>query len=241
MVDIVQKHKVNAIVTPPNQIALLLEADAIKEADLSSVWANIITGGRMNVSLRKSMKKYLTQGSVIMTYATTESGGIISTTTPFKEVSNSSGKILANIKLKVIDDEGKTLGPNETGEIHVFPRFKFLGYANNNEETKAACDSEGWLNTGDLGYFNDVGEIFVVDRKKEVFDHMNYQVFPSELESFIVKMEGVKAVCVVGVRDPLAESLAAAVVVKDEGSLITEQEIVDKVESRKKKTYVRSM
>jgi long-subunit acyl-CoA synthetase (AMP-forming) len=56
-----------------------------------------------------------------------------------------------------------------------------LGYANNPEETRNAFDN-GWLKTGDLGYFTDDGEIFIVDRKKEMIKYLNYQVAPSELE-----------------------------------------------------------
>ena len=233
LVEIVEKHKVNVWVSPPSHVALLLQSSVIKNADLSSLRANILTGGQMDVSLRKAMQAYLPNGSVIMTYANTESGGVISTTIPFEEQSNSVGKVSANLKVKVIDDDGKTLNPHETGEICIIPPHKFLGYTGHRAEYEAAYDSEGWFKTGDLGYITEDGEIFYLDRKKEVFDYMNYQVFPSELESWIVKMEGVKSVCVVGIRDSVVGCLGAAVVVKKENSSITEQEIVDEVESMK--------
>ena len=110
--------------------------------------------------------------------------------------------------------------------------MRFLGYASNPDETRNSFDSQGWLKTGDLGYFTGEGEIFVVDRKKDMIKYMNYQVAPSELETFIGKMEGVLHVCVVGIPDMISGDLAAAAVVKDQNSLLTEQDVIDEV-SRK--------
>lgn len=233
LVEIVEKYKVNVWVSPPPYVALLLQSPVIQNADFKSLRANILTGGPMDVSLRKAMQAYLPNGSVIMTYSTTECGGVISSTIPFEKQSNSVGKVSANFKVKVIDDDGNTLNPHETGEICVIPPFKFLGYTEHCDEYEAAYDSEGWFKTGDLGYITEDGEIFYLDRKKEVYKYMNYQVFPSELESWIIKMEGVKSVCVVGVRDSVAGCLGAAVVVKERNSFITEQNIIDEIESIK--------
>lgn len=230
LVGIIEKHKVNVIVTPPAQIALLLKSEIIKKADFSTIWLAILTGGPMDVSMRKEFQKYLKIGSIVMIYATTENGSSISSTTPFEPVSNSCGKPLPNTKVKIIDDDGKSLDALEIGEICVLHPYKFLGYSNNKEETEAAVDSTGWLRTGDLGYITEGGEIFLTDRKKEVFDQMNYTVYPSELESWIRNMKGVKAVCVVGIRNS-AGWQGAAVVVKEAGSSITEKEIVDEIDS----------
>lgn len=110
--------------------------------------------------------------------------------------------------------------------------FKFLGYANNLEASKNAFDAAGWLKTGDLGYFTENGEIFLVDRKKDMIKYLNYQVAPSELESLIQKMEGVQQACVVGIPDMISGDLAAAVIVKDNKSNLTEQDVVDEIASK---------
>lgn len=68
------------------------------------------------------------------------------------------------------------MGPNEIGEIYIITPYRFLGYANNPEDTKNAFDNEGWLKTGDLGYVTDDGEIFIIDRKKEMIKYLSYQV-----------------------------------------------------------------
>lgn len=132
----------------------------------------------------------------------------------------------------MIDEDGNSLDVNEIGEIHILAPSIFIGYASNPQETKNSFDSSGWLKTGDLGYVTEDGEVFIVDRKKDMIKYMNYQVAPSELEAFITKMEGVINVCVVGIPDMISGDLAAAVIVKDSNSLLTEQDVVDDVASK---------
>lgn len=133
---------------------------------------------------------------------------------------------------QIIDDDGNTLEPNEIGEIYLMTASRFIGYASNVEATRNAFDSSGWLKTGDLGYFTEDGEIFVVDRKKEMIKYLNYQVAPSEIESCIQKMEGVQQVCVVGIPDIISGDLAAALIIKENSSGLTEQDVVDEVASK---------
>ncbi|XP_037041229.1 4-coumarate--CoA ligase 1-like [Bradysia coprophila] len=228
LVDIIEKHKVNSIVSPPAHIQLLLKSKVIEKADFSSLRIAVLTGGPMDASLRKQFQKFLKAGSIASFYATTEIGSVISSTAPFEPISNSCGKPTPNTKVKVVDDDGKLLDALQVGEICVLHPYTFLGYCNNREETETAADSTGWLKTGDLGYVTEGGEIFLVDRKKEVFDQMNYTVYPSEIESYIRSIKGVKEVCVVGIRE-LAGWRGAAVVVKDADSSVTEKDIVDEV------------
>lgn len=108
---------------------------------------------------------------------------------------------------------------------------KFLGYANNPEATRNAFDGSDWLKTGDLGYITGEGDVFVVDRKKDMIKYLNYQVAPSEIEACILKMEGVKEVCVVGVPDMLSGDLAVAMIVKESNSFLTDHDVIDEVAS----------
>lgn len=118
---------------------------------------------------------------------------------------------------------------DEIGEIYVMSAVRFLGYANNMEDTKNAFDSEGWFKTGDLGYISEEGDIFIVDRKKDMIKYLNYQVAPSELENFIIRIDGVLSCCVVGIPDMITGDLATAVIVKDFKSALTEQDVIEEV------------
>ncbi|CRK91364.1 CLUMA_CG005037, isoform A [Clunio marinus] len=229
MVHLIEKYKVNVIIAPPSQAILLIQSPVMKLADLSSIRIFMIGGGALAQQFRKSLQEHLLYGTLIFAYGMTEIGGLASMTLPFQKPSNSVGKITPNVKIKIVDEDGNILDTNDIGEIYVLSPTMFIGYANNPEATKSSFDAYGWYKTGDLGYITVDGEIFVIDRKKEMIKYLNYQVAPSELETFIQKIEGVKTVCVVGIPDYISGDLASAIVVKEENSYLTEQDIVDEV------------
>lgn len=115
---------------------------------------------------------------------------------------------------------------NEIGEIYIMSAVRFLGYANNTENP---FDNEGWFKTGDLGYVTEEGDIYVVDRKKDMIKYLNYQVAPSEIENFIAGIKGVISVCVVGIPDIISGDLPAAIIVKDKNSDLVEKDVIDEV------------
>lgn len=247
-VHLIEQYKVSVVLTPPSQVAMLVQSPVAQLADLSTIRMYLVGGGFIPPHLRESLQDILLYGALVVTYGMTEVCSIISSTAPFQKPSNSTGKIMPNTKLKVrqqalvgpftddlfqvIDEDGNTLDLNEIGELYVMTSFKFLGYASNLEASKNAFDADGWLKTGDLGYLTESGEIFLVDRKKDMIKYLNYQVAPSELESQIQKMEGVEQACVVGIPDMISGDLAAAVIVKDNKSSLTEQDVVDEIASK---------
>lgn len=95
--------------------------------------------------------------------------------------------------------------------------FFIQGYYNNPEASKFAVDDDGFCKTGDVGYFNENGTLFVIDRKKEIMKCENCHVNPSEIENVIESIEGVELVSVVGMADPIAKDLPTAVIVKRNG------------------------
>lgn len=100
MIDLVEKYKVNFVMTVPYQVALLVQAPELKMADLSSVRLWTASGGALPDSIRASLQNILPAGTFVFNYGMTEFGGICSTL-PFQKPSNSVGKILPNAKLKV--------------------------------------------------------------------------------------------------------------------------------------------
>lgn len=232
MVHLIEQYKVNAVLSPPSQVAMMLHSPVLKLADLSSIRLWMFAGGAVEKSLRKAWQDHLLYGSIIVTYGMTELGGLAAITDVFPISNNSSGRLVPNLKIKIVDEDGNGMDLNEIGEIYLMSPLRFLGYANNEEGTRAAFDPEGWLKTGDLGYISDEYEIFIVDRKKDMIKYLNYQVAPSEIEAFVKTIHGVFQACVVGIPDMISGDLAAAVIVKDKKSSLTEQDIIDEVSSR---------
>ena len=91
----------------------------------------------------------------------------------------------------------------------------------------------GWIKSGDIGYFDEDGFLYVIDRKKEVFKYQGYQIFPIEIEEIIEKHPDVSAVCVTCIPDmEIFTDLPVALVMKKQGSNVTEEELIEYTNSR---------
>jgi acyl-CoA synthetase (AMP-forming)/AMP-acid ligase II len=132
----------------------------------------------------------------------------------------SVGVLAPNTKCKIIDLEtGAILGPHKEGEICVSGPQIMKGYLNRPEATAATIDAEGWLHTGDIGYADDEGHFYIVDRAKELIKYKGFQVPPAELEALLLTHSCVADAAVVPCPDDEAGEVPKAfVVLKDEAS-----------------------
>ncbi|KAF2292899.1 hypothetical protein GH714_029703 [Hevea brasiliensis] len=145
---------------------------------------------------------------------------------------NSVGFILPNLEVKFIDpDTGRSLPKNTPGEICVRSQCVMQGYYNNKEETDRAIDKDGWLHTGDIGYIDDDGDIFIVDRIKELIKYKGFQVAPAEIEAILLTHPSVEDVAVVPLPDEEAGEIPAACVVMKKEARESEEDIINYVES----------
>lgn len=119
----------------------------------------------------------------------------------------------------------KMLGPNEVGEIVVRGPLIMKGYIGDVNATKHTIDSEGWLHTGDVGYYDEDGFFFITDRMKELIKYKGLQVAPTELEQLILTHPDVIEAAVGPVPDEDAGELPRAYVVKRPGSTLSENDI----------------
>lgn len=131
--------------------------------------------------------------TTVQGYGLTETSPVISAGTDFEQRIGSVGKVFPSVKLKIINKD-----ENGIGEIYVKGPTVMLGYYQNEEATKEVLD-KGWFNTGDLGYVDKKGFLFLYGRKKSVIVLKNGKnVFPEEIETVINKIEGVKESFVYG-------------------------------------------
>jgi long-chain acyl-CoA synthetase len=155
-------------------------------------------------------------------YGMSEVGGAI-TVTPIdaERKPGSAGPALAGSELRVVDaGDAARLPPGEPGEVQVRSPSVMRGYRGDPAATRTAIDPEGWLSTGDIGYIDDDGYLFLVDRKKELIIRSGYNVYPREVEDVIRGYPGVLEVAVVGVPHELhGQDVVALVVPASEGVL----------------------
>lgn len=213
----------------PYQLTLLLQHPSLDTTEFDKILMFFAMGSVVTENLRKQFQHKFPKHPLIIVYGMTEACISISATGPNDSIAGLTvGKILHNVKVKIVGKNDKPVDVGVTGEIYAKPEFPFLGYYNNSEASKSAIDEEGYLKTGDVGFVDDSGNIFLIDRKKDVIKYKGYQVNTLEIESLIESIEGVEHVSVVGIPDPICTNLPAAVVVKREGfDDLNEQYIVD--------------
>jgi long-chain acyl-CoA synthetase len=136
----------------------------------------------------------------------------------------SIGIPIANVEMSIQDDNGKILGPNETGEICVRGGNVMQGYWNQPEETKKAFRND-WLLTGDIGHRDADGYYFITDRKKDMLIVNGINVYPREIEEVIYHFPGVKEAAVIGVPDERRGELPMAFVSPAEGQTLVEKDL----------------
>jgi long-chain acyl-CoA synthetase len=155
-------------------------------------------------------------GEVYEGYGLTEVSGIGTTYVKGQErKAGSVGTPLGGTELRIVSLDGEPNPAGEVGEIEFRGPSVIPGYWENPEATAEAIDNEGWLATGDLGYLDEDGYLFLVDRKKDLILRGGYSVYPREVEEALYEHPDVLEAAVVGLPDEtLGEEIAAVVVVR---------------------------
>jgi long-chain acyl-CoA synthetase len=136
----------------------------------------------------------------------------------------SVGVPLPGIEVRIISEAGETLPAGQVGEIAVRGPNVMRGYLNAREESEDAL-REGWLFTGDLGYLDGDGYIFIVDRKKDLIISHGMNIYPREVEEALYAHPAVRQAAVVGVKDAGRGEVPKAFVSLHEGQSVTEKEL----------------
>ncbi|XP_011688645.1 PREDICTED: luciferin 4-monooxygenase-like [Wasmannia auropunctata] len=143
------------------------------------------------------------------------------------------GQIFPGFLGKVVDPETQeTLEAGEVGEICYLGDQVMLGYWNNPEMTRQIIDQDGWLHTGDIGYFDNKERLHVIDRAKELIKYKGSQVSPSEIETVLLSHPAVKDAAVAAKSDERNGEVPAAFVVKQPGATITAQDLQEFVKQK---------
>ena len=138
----------------------------------------------------------------------------------------SVGRALPGVSIRLIDESGDDALYDDPGEIWVRGPNVFSGYWRDEKSTADVLDSDGWLHTGDVGVLDDAGGLHVVDRLKDIIIVSGFNVIPAEVEQVVRGLDGVKEAVVVGRPDSRTGESVEAVVVKEPGAGITEEQIV---------------
>ena len=213
--DIIQTYKITNLNLVPPLILALAKQPIVDNYDLSSV--RIIgsgaapLGAELEVACAERLGCEIYQG-----YGLTEVAGashVNSAPVP-PEKQGAVGPVLPNTESKIIDTEtGDELGANEKGEVCIRGPHVMPGYLNNEEATRHCIDEKGWFHTGDIGYADDDGFFYIVDRVKELIKYKGYQVAPAELEAILLSHDAIADAAVIPSPDDEAGEVPKAFVV----------------------------
>jgi acyl-CoA synthetase (AMP-forming)/AMP-acid ligase II len=220
-----------AHLVPPIVLALA-KHPIVDQFNLSSL--KRITCGAAPLSEDTAQKAAQRLGCVVKQgYGMTEASPVthINPDEPGKVRGGAAGVTIRNTETRIVDYEtGKDLAVDEVGEVWVRGPQVMKGYLNQPEATARTVDTEGWLHTGDIGRMDADGNLFIVDRLKELIKYKGFQVAPAELEAVLLSNPAIADAAVIPSPDEEAGEVPVAyVVLKGE---ITPQAIMDYVAER---------
>ncbi|MCE3268653.1 MAG: long-chain fatty acid--CoA ligase [Burkholderiales bacterium] len=168
----------------------------------------------------RSFKK----GKLLQGYGVTECSPIVSCNSVKNNRFGSVGRPLLDYKIKIVDEDMNSLPTGESGEILVKGDNVMKGYYNRPKETEEAI-VDGWFKTGDIGYVDKDGFIFIIDRKKDLIIHKGMNIYPREIEEILYTHNKVNACAVIGIKDKEDNEVPAAYIELKENETATESEI----------------
>lgn len=226
MLELIQEEKVNVFGSVPTLLQILKMVPDFEKYDWSSVQKVFVYAAPLPVSL---LNEYAEAGIEVRNlYGMTESCGsgtvIDGENSLVKAGSCGLPEFLAEVK--VVDDNGDELGPEETGEVVMRADFVMKGYWNNPEAT-AQTIKDGWLYTGDIARRDPDGFFYIMDRKKDMIISGGENIYPAEIEDLLFGHPKVADVGVIGYPDKMWGEAVKAIVVLVPGEELAEDELID--------------
>jgi acyl-CoA synthetase (AMP-forming)/AMP-acid ligase II len=211
--QLVQQYRITRAGIAPPIVQALAKHPLVDHYDLSSLKALLSGGAPLGEETMSTCAKRL-GCAVRKGYGLTEVAPVAHLTSAYGSHLSSVGVCMPNTECKGVDPvTGQEQGPNEPGEIWVRGPQMMKGYLNQPAATAQAIDGQGWLHTGDIGYVDPDGYLYIVDRLKEIIKYKGYQVAPAELEAVLMSHPMIADAAVIPSPDEEAGEVPKAFVV----------------------------
>ncbi len=223
----IAEHQVTKFFAPPTVWIGLLRHPDFDTTDLGSLTKGYYGAAAMPVEVLRELQERLPSIRLWNFYGQTEMAPLATILKPHEqlEYAGSAGRASVNVETRIVDDADAEVPPGTVGEIVHRSPHATLGYFEDDAKTADAFRN-GWFHSGDLGYVDETGHLYVVDRKKDMIKTGGENVASREVEEAIYALDGVAEVAVFGVSHPKWIEAVAAVVVPKQGASLSPEQVL---------------
>ena len=225
---IIEKERITYFVGVPLMSIELATHPARHKYDLTSCTAFAAGGAPRPVEHVKKIRKEMSWGYPLLGYGLTETNGVGcgNFTDNYLEKPTSTGPATKPlVEVQMLDDDGNVLPQGERGEVGIRTIANFNGYWNNEEATREAFTADGFFRTGDIGYLDEDGYLFIVDRKKDIIIRGGENISCPEVEAAAYEHESIAELSVFGIADDKYGEVPGIVYHTKGGVTLTEDEL----------------
>ena len=226
MVETMARERVSGFSGVPSTFLLLLNRVPLDDYDLSALRYLTQAGGAMAPATAQRLREALPQAKLYIMYGQTEATARLAWLPPdmIEKKPGAVGIAVAGVELAVRREDGTPAAALEVGEVHARGPNVMLGYWRNPEASHTVL-RDGWLKTGDMGYLDDDGYLFLSGRRSDMIKTGAHRVHPKDVEEVLAELAGIDEVAVVGVDDDTLGQVIKAVIVPRPHHALTDQRI----------------
>ncbi len=238
----VQEQKANRAMLVPTMLKRIIDEPDFDKFDLSSLKVVTYGAAPMPFEVIKKAIEVMPGVMFINAFGQTETASTITSLGPedhvitgseeekakkLKRLQSSIGRPMADVQIKIVDEDGNELPTGQVGEILAKGPRVMSGYWKDEEKTKKALTSDGWLRTGDKGYLDEEGYIYLAGRGDDMIIRGGENISPEEVENALYAHPAVEEAAVIGVPDPEWGQEPKAIVVLKKGQSATAEELME--------------
>ncbi len=225
----VEGEGITVIAGPPAIFHGMLQHPKMAEFDRSSLRLGVTGGAVVPATLIRRMREDLGFAGVVNGYGLTECGGygtMCSADDSDDQIANTAGKAFPDTEVRIMGEDGALLPDGQPGEIVIRGYLVMKGYFNDPDATAKTIDPDGWLHTGDIGYFDEAGDLRIEDRLKDMYITGGFNCYPAEIERLMSAHPAIGQIAVIGVPDERMGEVGKAFVVLRPGAVATAEELI---------------
>jgi len=223
------RDRITVLPGPPTLLQGILNHPDRDAYDLSSLRLTVTGAAAIPVELITRLRDELTFETIVTGYGLTETCGIATMCRHDDDpetIATTSGRAIPDVEVLIVDEAGAEVPRGEAGEIVVRGYQVMRGYFEDEAETHATIDADGWLHTGDVGIMDDRGYVRITDRIKDMFIVGGFNAYPAEIENLMLRHPGIAQVAVVGVPDDRMGEVGMAFVVPRAGVTLDPEQVL---------------